>query len=457
MNIVICGGGVIGASVAYFLAERGIAATPRGTRRHRVRGVRQVRGVHRPRLVRRTAAGRACAVELRPARGVGPYPRRGLRVRRIDTLLVAGSDRGGFERYRGMDSPQWLDGRCAVHSAIGSPRTTATIHPERFTRALVDAACASGARLVHGTVEGIARDAGGAVRGVRVDGTDVAADAAVIAMGPWSILAAQWLPLPPVAGAQGLQRGARTARSGSRAGAVRRVRERVGRADLTRNRRPGGRRGVGLRPVLRRPVAGRPGRRDRRRDEVPGDRPHLRGPFRPPRRRRRPPHPGLLPPDLRGRDAAARRGSGRPGRLRRDRPQLLGHAERPGERSRDGRAALRRHVVERRPRAVRSGPGWRRCGSTPPRTGREGGNVERRHQHPVHHVATSSGGTSCPVTAIRTFARPTSTGSRRAASGSPGPTARRRCAGRRGRASTPGATCPRTARWRTRTRSSPGS
>ena len=56
---------------------------------------------------------------------------------------------------------------------------------------------------MHGAVEGIARDAGGAVSGVRVDGTEMAADAVVIAMGPWSILAAQWLPLPPVAGLEG--------------------------------------------------------------------------------------------------------------------------------------------------------------------------------------------------------------------------------------------------------------
>ena len=47
------------------------------------------------------------------------------------------------------------------------------------------------------------RDARGSVRGVRVDGAEVAADAAAIAMGPWSILAAQWLPLPPVAGLKG--------------------------------------------------------------------------------------------------------------------------------------------------------------------------------------------------------------------------------------------------------------
>ena len=56
---------------------------------------------------------------------------------------------------------------------------------------------------MNGAVDGIARDASGAVRAVRVDGVEVAADAAVIAMGPWSILAARWLPLPPVAGLKG--------------------------------------------------------------------------------------------------------------------------------------------------------------------------------------------------------------------------------------------------------------
>ena len=48
-----------------------------------------------------------------------------------------GSDRGGVERL----SAAWprrsgWTGACTVHSAIGSTRTTATIHPERFTRAL---------------------------------------------------------------------------------------------------------------------------------------------------------------------------------------------------------------------------------------------------------------------------------------------------------------------------------
>ena len=203
MNIVICGGGVIGASVAYFLAERGIAATL--VEREDVACAAS--GKSGGFIARDWCDGQPQAELARTSFDLHAELARTLDAdygyRRIDTLLVAGSDRGGVDRYRGMAAPDWLDGRCAVHSAIGSTRTTATIHPERFTRALVDAACARGARLVHGTVEGIALDAGGVVRGVRVDGTEIAAGAVVIAMGPWSILAAQWLPLPPVAGLKG--------------------------------------------------------------------------------------------------------------------------------------------------------------------------------------------------------------------------------------------------------------
>ena len=36
--------------------------------------------------------------------------------------------------------------------------------------------------------------------GVVVDGEEVAADAVVIAMGPWSGLAAKWLPIPSITG-----------------------------------------------------------------------------------------------------------------------------------------------------------------------------------------------------------------------------------------------------------------
>ena len=203
MNIVICGAGVIGASVAYFLADRGVAATLV----ERCGVACAASGKSGGFIARDWCDGQPQAELAQASFDLHAELARTLDAdygyKRIDTLLVAGSDRGDVGRYRGPASPEWLDGHCAVHSAIGSPHTTATIDPERFTRALVDAACARGARLVNGVVDGIARDAHGAVRGVRIDGAEIAAEAVVIAMGPWSILAARWLPLPPVAGLKG--------------------------------------------------------------------------------------------------------------------------------------------------------------------------------------------------------------------------------------------------------------
>ena len=54
------------------------------------------------------------------------------------------------------------------------------------------------------TVTGIVRRRGGTgVAGVEIDGKIVEGDAIVIALGPWSILAAEWLPLPAVFGLKG--------------------------------------------------------------------------------------------------------------------------------------------------------------------------------------------------------------------------------------------------------------
>src|SRR5215469_1744013 len=48
------------------------------------------------------------------------------------------------------------------------------------------------------------RSPSGAVRGVSLAGGEIVeGDAVVIAMGPWSILAARWLPLPAVFGLKG--------------------------------------------------------------------------------------------------------------------------------------------------------------------------------------------------------------------------------------------------------------
>jgi len=98
----------------------------------------------------------------------------------------------------------WLADSVAIERRLGSAETTAQVHPGQFTAAMMRAAQAQGAELRMGRVTGIVRHAGSArVTGVEVDGARIEGDAVVIAMGPWSVLAARWLSLPPVFGLKG--------------------------------------------------------------------------------------------------------------------------------------------------------------------------------------------------------------------------------------------------------------
>lgn len=92
-----------------------------------------------------------------------------------------------------------LNDGVVITRRIGTAKTTAIVHPRKFTSAMMDAALAQGAGLRPGRVTGIVRD-GDRAAGVEVEGRVVAADAVVIAMGPWSLLAAQWMSLPAVYG-----------------------------------------------------------------------------------------------------------------------------------------------------------------------------------------------------------------------------------------------------------------
>jgi glycine/D-amino acid oxidase-like deaminating enzyme len=66
---------------------------------------------------------------------------------------------------------------------------------------MMSAALGHGAEQRRGQVTGIARRADGAtVEGVEVEGGVIEADAVVIAMGPWTVMAAGWLALPAVFG-----------------------------------------------------------------------------------------------------------------------------------------------------------------------------------------------------------------------------------------------------------------
>lgn len=204
MKVLICGGGVIGTSVAYFLSLRGIEAV-----------VVECTGVAN------AASGKSGGFLARDwcdGSPLAPLARRSFELhgelaeslggdwgyRRIDTLSVVTSTHRDVGRYRNKPSPEWLGANSVVHRQIGSPDTTAQIHPAAFTKAMMSAAQERGARLVDGRVEGISLDAAGTrASGAVVDGAGIAADAVVIAMGPWSVLACQWLPLPAIHGLKG--------------------------------------------------------------------------------------------------------------------------------------------------------------------------------------------------------------------------------------------------------------
>ncbi|HSS64284.1 MAG TPA: FAD-dependent oxidoreductase [Gammaproteobacteria bacterium] len=201
MNLVICGAGVIGAAIAYYLSLRGIGATvvercdvacAASGKSGGFLALDWCDGTPMETLARKSFSLHA---ELAGTLGAD------YGYRRMQTYQVAASREGDVTRYRGMESPRWLDGNCALYSALGSETSTAQVDPERFTRALLDAAVANGAKLTGGEVTGIELGRGGTrVIGVRVGEVVLPADAVVIAMGPWSILAARWLPLPLVDG-----------------------------------------------------------------------------------------------------------------------------------------------------------------------------------------------------------------------------------------------------------------
>jgi len=207
-RVVICGGGIIGASIAYFLGRRNVPATvvERTGIGHAASGksggflaLDWCRGTPVDALARRSFSLHAeLAALLKEELGID------WGYRRLDTLSVAASQQRDLSHLARMEAPNWLGANAAVHAQIGSRETTAQIHPEHCTKGLMQAAQAAGAELVAGTVEGmVLAEDGRRITGVLVDGQVMEADIVVIAMGPWSILACQWLPLPAVYGLKG--------------------------------------------------------------------------------------------------------------------------------------------------------------------------------------------------------------------------------------------------------------
>ncbi|HEX9820855.1 MAG TPA: FAD-binding oxidoreductase [Methylomirabilota bacterium] len=197
-HVVVCGAGVMGASVACFVARRGVAVT-----------VIERSGVA---CAASGKSGGFLALDWCDGSPLGPLARASFALharlatelgvdygyRRVDTFMLAARERGAVTGRHRVPAPGWLDGAGVVTAALGSTETTAQVHPARFTAALLDAARAPIRIGVVGNV--VVRD--GAARGVTVDGETLEADAVVLALGPWTSRVGG-LRLPRVRGLKG--------------------------------------------------------------------------------------------------------------------------------------------------------------------------------------------------------------------------------------------------------------
>ena len=200
MRVVVCGGGVIGACTAYFLSRRGIEVI-----------------VVESTAVAAAASGKAggfLALDWCVGSPLDALARRSFELHAALRGAVEGD--WGYQRttaWSGFVIPDrdarrekpsrldWLSDGILIAQRLGTTETTAMLHPGKFTAAMMRAAERQGAALRRGRVTGLVRDAdGSAVTGVETDGGIIEADAVVVALGPWSLLAAAWMELPAVFG-----------------------------------------------------------------------------------------------------------------------------------------------------------------------------------------------------------------------------------------------------------------
>jgi glycine/D-amino acid oxidase-like deaminating enzyme len=200
MRALILGGGVIGTSIAHRLATRGADVT-----------------VIERSAVASAASGKSGGFLARDWCDGTPLMHLARRSFKLHAEL-AEDLRGdwGYRRvttYGGMVGrsrsrpsrglmPGWISSEVEINGRLGSADTTAQVHPAAFTKSMMRAAEDRGADLRIGRVTGLLRR-GGDVVGVDLDGERLEGEAVIIAMGPWSVLATQWLSLPPVFGMKG--------------------------------------------------------------------------------------------------------------------------------------------------------------------------------------------------------------------------------------------------------------
>ncbi|PWA40582.1 FAD/NAD(P)-binding domain-containing protein [Artemisia annua] len=186
-RVVVCGGGIIGVCTAYFLSKKGAAVTLIERSSIACAASGKAGGFLALHMcddgplssLARTSFDlhRSLAEELNGAQSYGYRPL---------TAVTVNIDESEQMSNNSNILPPWVDGGVKPGEIIGATETTAQIHPQLFTRALLAKAVAEyGVKVVVGKVKSVATEGDGVV--VNVDsGGVIVGDAVVLALGPWT-------------------------------------------------------------------------------------------------------------------------------------------------------------------------------------------------------------------------------------------------------------------------------
>ncbi|MCL7040795.1 hypothetical protein MKW94_008212 [Papaver nudicaule] len=194
-RVIVCGGGVIGVCTAFFLAKKGAKVT-----------------LIEKSSIACAASGKAggfLALDWCDGRPISKLARTSFNLHRTLALELNGSESYGYRPLdtlslsiteqdqtsassKGSDSivPSWVDGPARNPNTIGTIETTAQVHPQLFTRALLSFAIDNhDLEVVIGELERVEVAQGrvkSVVLGENGNNRVMETDSVVLALGPWS-------------------------------------------------------------------------------------------------------------------------------------------------------------------------------------------------------------------------------------------------------------------------------
>ncbi|TXG59368.1 hypothetical protein EZV62_013941 [Acer yangbiense] len=194
-RVAVCGGGIIGVCTAYFLAKKGAAVTliekssVACAASGKAGGFLALDWCDDEAISSLARASfnlhRSLSDELNGPENYGYRPLTTLSLTVTESQTTSTSTNAGSSSIL----PSWVDGPIKSPRTIGSPETTAQVHPKLFTKTLLNKAVNDyGVEVVIGKVERVGVEVeGGKVDSVVLEGGRVnESDSVVLALGPWS-------------------------------------------------------------------------------------------------------------------------------------------------------------------------------------------------------------------------------------------------------------------------------